>query len=592
MVHVSCFTDAWSLVLASTPPLNPKSPDFDADTARTMLEHAGDWIALIDRSGKILDLSRGTGEHPREYYLGHSIYERLPAGESQLARERLAEVFERGDKVIYEVTGTNSQGQQRWFSNHAAPVKVGNKVVAAVVVFRDITETRVGSDALAERARFNETLANLSREALRAGELDDLLNGGVRAVTNALAVPLAHVLQLREGGKDFVVRAASGWPAGSIGHVTVPSATDTVAGSALHRVDPVVVADYHVDKRLMPTSVLAEMGARCSVAVVIPGEKGPYGVFGVADKRPRSFSRDEVTFVQAVSNIMAAAIQRSRTEQARREADVHQREIQQLKERDEFRSNFINTAAHELRTPLTPIKLQLHVLKTVRGGELSAEQHRSLQILDRNVDRLSQLVQDVLDGARLQAGRLQLNMRPVDLNALVKEAIESFQEPARQAGLSLEYELGSTLVVEADANRLTQVMFNLLSNAVKYTPEGGHLRVETGKAGDRVFVRVRDTGAGLTDEQISRLFKPFSQVHDTMQVSTPGTGLGLYISRGIVELHGGRIWVESPGPRQGSVFAFELAASKAARPLPPVTVKGTDRPTAREALARRVRELI
>jgi PAS domain S-box-containing protein len=584
---------SWSLAVAAVAPAaSPSSQRRNEDWARAMLENAPDLVVLVDRDGRIQDLNHGTSSHPREYYLGRFLYDSLPSGDSRSARERMARVFDRGETVSYAVTGPGAEGHTRWFTYHAAPVRSEGTVVAAVVVLRDITDARSGDESLAERAGFNEALANLSREALRAGEVNQLLTNGVATVSAALGVPIVHVLELRENGTEFTLRAAVGWTPGAVGKVTVPADPDTVAGFALRQLDPVVVGDYRTEERLKPTSILEEMGARCSVAVLLPGENRPFGIFGVADKWPRTFTRDQITFIQAASNILAAAIQRSLTEEARREADVHQREIQQLKDRDEFRSNFINTAAHELRTPLTPIKLQLHVLKTVRGGELSPEQHRSLQILDRNVDRLSQLVQDVLDGARLQAGRLQLAMRPVDLNALVKEAIESFQEPARQAGLTLEYELGGNLVVEADANRLTQVMFNLLSNAVKYTPEGGHLRVETGKSGDRVFVRVRDTGTGLSAEQISRLFKPFSQVHDTMQTSAPGTGLGLYISKGIIELHGGRIWAESPGPRLGSVFSFEVAASKAARPVPPVPARPTDRPTAREALARRVRELI
>jgi PAS domain S-box-containing protein len=296
-----------------------------------------------------------------------------------------------------------------------------------------------------------------------------------------------------------------------------------------------------------------------------------------------------------VTNVIRDISERKRVE-VERLANVERiKELERLKELDRFKTQFINNAAHELGTPLTPIKLQLHVLKSSRQGGLSPQQQKALAILDRNVDRMAALVADVLQVARLQSGKLGIERQPMDLHRVVAEAVESFQEPAEQAGLSLELRTTPGLTLQADAKRVTQVLFNLLNNAWKFTPPGGAITVETRREGGEAVVRVRDTGAGLRPEDIPRLFRPFTQVHDTMERTRGGTGLGLYICRGIVELHGGRIWAESEGPGRGATFTFTLPLAA------PVAEQGRGPPPAAERvvefehadrLAQRARELV
>lgn len=243
----------------------------------------------------------------------------------------------------------------------------------------------------------------------------------------------------------------------------------------------------------------------------------------------------------------------------RRKEEQHRKaELDRLQEQDRFRGQFINSAAHELRTPLTPIRLQVHLLQTLAGPDLKPEQRKGLEILARNVDRLNELVNDVLDGARLQAGRLRLAKKVVNVNQLVREAAESFQEPARLAGLALHWTGEAAVHVEGDAIRLSQVLFNLLGNAVKFTPAGGRIEIRSSAVGNLAVIRVHDTGIGLSSSQIARLFQPFTQLHEDILPNHRGTGLGLFISRGIVELHGGRLRCESQGAGAGATFVVEL----------------------------------
>jgi len=268
------------------------------------------------------------------------------------------------------------------------------------------------------------------------------------------------------------------------------------------------------------------------------------------------------------------------SEEAYQQAEARRRSLKELEvaherlvELDRLKTRFINTAAHELGTPLTPLKLQLHVLKSQGDAHLTPPQQKAVKVMERNLDRLHLLVQDVLDVARLQNARLSLHPQPLDLAELAREALETFEAPAKEAGIALRLEApaegGVALRVNADPHRVTQVFTNLLHNALKFTPAGGAITVTLSREGDGVVTRVSDTGNGLTAEQMAQLFKPFSQVHDT-HLQKGGTGLGLYICKGIVEQHGGQAGVESPGPGKGTTFWFRIPADGAsAEPTPP-----------------------
>lgn len=255
---------------------------------------------------------------------------------------------------------------------------------------------------------------------------------------------------------------------------------------------------------------------------------------------------------------------RRQVEEARLLALERLSEISRLKEVNTFKTQLLNTASHELNTPIAALRTQLYVLRSSQLAE--AKKEHALQILDRNVQRLALLVRDVLDVARLDAGQLALRKAPVDVDAVLGEALDAYEEPAREAGVRLHRRLDSHATVEADADRLMQVAHNFLSNALKFTPPGGEILVESQPSDDGVVVNVRDSGAGLTAAQIARLFQPFSQVHDTMQQTRAGTGLGLYISKGVVEQHGGRIWALSDGPGRGTEFSFTLPPTVPTRP--------------------------
>ncbi|MFA5942947.1 MAG: PAS domain-containing sensor histidine kinase [Candidatus Thermoplasmatota archaeon] len=249
-------------------------------------------------------------------------------------------------------------------------------------------------------------------------------------------------------------------------------------------------------------------------------------------------------------------------EEARRRAAAQVQDIENLREVNRLRTQFMNTAAHELSTPLTPIQVELRLLSQPDVDADPQRRSKALAVIGRNVQRLTLLVQDLLDGARLQSSNLTLHRAKMDLSAAVNDAVHALEGVAAQAHVTLVANTPAGMWIDGDARRLAQVLDNLIANALKFTPAGGRVVVGVQRASGGVAVRVVDTGIGLRSEAIPRLFQPFSQVHDTMQRTRAGSGLGLYIAKGIVEAHGGAIGVESGGPGKGSVFWFVLPSGE------------------------------
>ncbi len=235
------------------------------------------------------------------------------------------------------------------------------------------------------------------------------------------------------------------------------------------------------------------------------------------------------------------------------EARRIEHEMETMDQLTKLKSEFINMASHELRTPLTPIRVQLHLLKSGLLDQAGTE--RSLVVMERNMVRLSQLVEDVFAAARLQSGGFAVSTRMVDFAALLRDVVHTFDAQAQQHGLVLDVRIHGDTILQADPDRLTQVLFNLLGNAMKYAPEDSMLHVDLVGGIEQVRLAVEDEGPGVDDALRSRLFEPFGRLETD---SKPGTGLGLYISKGIAELHGGRIRLAPSRFKHGARFEMVL----------------------------------
>ncbi len=239
-------------------------------------------------------------------------------------------------------------------------------------------------------------------------------------------------------------------------------------------------------------------------------------------------------------------------------------DITRQKELNEMKSKFVSHVSHELRTPLVAIQRSLALLLEESASHLGPDQKQYLEIANRNIGRLGRLINDILDLSKIEAGKLEIHPMGFSLAAVLEDVKTTFVTWAKdkKIEISLQVPQGSVMV-EADRDRINQVLANLVSNALKYTPEGGSIMLEalledeSLPSGDCVEVGVRDTGIGISPQDQKRIFERFEQVSLSQPAGISSTGLGLSIAREIVELHGGKIWVESQEGK-GSRFAFRI----------------------------------
>lgn len=225
----------------------------------------------------------------------------------------------------------------------------------------------------------------------------------------------------------------------------------------------------------------------------------------------------------------------------------------ELERASRYKSEFLTTISHELRTPLTSIIAFTELL--LNDQRLEPEQRESLSEVLESSQKLLNMITNLLDYSRIEAGKVKLFLEVLDLRDSVRDVVRTVQPLAERKGIALALNCAPDLpLVSADPLRISQVVLNLLSNAVKFTPEGGHIDVECGADGDRVRVTVRDTGPGVPPEEQEVIFQAFRQGGARRP---EGWGLGLALSASLVEAHGGRIWVESK-PGAGAAFTFTL----------------------------------
>jgi PAS domain S-box-containing protein len=228
-----------------------------------------------------------------------------------------------------------------------------------------------------------------------------------------------------------------------------------------------------------------------------------------------------------------------------------------LKEADRRKDEFLAMLAHELRNPLAPIRSSLEYVLNSKAEAGSV--HRSYEIMVRQVDHLSRLVDDLLDISRISLGKLTLRMERLDLRAMVRSAAEIARPSMEKAGQELRLDFPAEPVfVEGDADRLTQVFGNLLMNAYKFTPDGGRIRASVRVEGNQAIAEVEDSGAGIESEKVARIFDLFGQTGRFISHRPIGLGVGLALAKEIVEKHSGTIEAASDGPGQGSCFAVAL----------------------------------
>lgn len=315
---------------------------------------------------------------------------------------------------------------------------------------------------------------------------------------------------------------------------------------------PVAIDDIMLDPRTAPYAEAYErIGLRAYLVIPLVKSNRLISLLSVHSDTPRRWSRrDRYLCGEVIDRTWAAS------ENARAQAELRHA-VAQLKEADAHKDEFLAMLAHELRNPLAPICSAAELLLRARLDE--ALVRKTSEMIGRQVERMTSLVDDLLDVSRAARGLVELQKTPLDMRQIVKDAVEQASPLIQSRHHHLEVQLPpGAAMVTGDANRLVQVVANLLNNAAKYTPERGHIVVTTQVQCQKVQLVVSDDGIGMKPELAARAFELFAQAERTSARATGGLGLGLALVKSLVELHGGSVACASDGPGKGSTFTVSL----------------------------------
>ena len=348
----------------------------------------------------------------------------------------------------------------------------------------------------------------------------------------------------------------------------------TVVESALYERQSIVTHNAMEDPRFASRQSVQLAQLRSVMCVPLLAQGRLLGIIYL-DNRVKSgiFSERHLSMLSAFANQAAVAIENARLydnlrhsleERLRLQDELHRQETQRLalEEASRLKSDFIGFVAHELRNPLTTIRGYVQTMLADTEGTLDEELRQEFhEAIEADSDRLLDMINELLDVSRLEAGRpLTLALKPVAIRPLVEKLARRHRFHkfhTENHRIVTEYTDDLPETIEADEEKLNQILSNLLSNAIKYSPRGGEIRVSGAQEGEWIRLRVQDQGVGMTGEQRERLFRQYERLEREDIKNIPGTGLGLYLVKSLVELHGGEIRCESQ-PGSGSAFVVSL----------------------------------
>lgn len=340
---------------------------------------------------------------------------------------------------------------------------------------------------------------------------------------------------------------------------------DSVPGRAVVERQPIHVHDLGAvaDQYPMAKTRGIAQGVRTSLATPLLRQGVPIGVILIRRQEVRPFTDKQIALLNTFADQAVIAIENVRLFQ---ESQEKSRQLsvanQRLTELDRLKSDFVANVSHELRTPLTAIKGAVDLILREVAGPLTEKQSHYLTRVRSNTQHLAGLINDLLDLSRIESGKAEIKSSRISLVGLVHEVVESLRPVAAQKIIALEASLSEpSILVWADRDKINQVLMNLIGNAIKFTPTQGRVTLSASRNGNgSVQVSVSDTGPGIPQNEKEKIFDKFYQIAQVGETKPKGTGLGLAICRALVELHGGKIWVE-PEPSGGSIFYFTLSAA-------------------------------
>ena len=435
-----------------------------------------------------------------------------------------------------------SQADERLYTTLAQQAAV---VVNNLFLFEEATR----------RAADMETVAGISTAISRLLDPDLLLKTVVEETQKGFGIYHAQIY-VYEKDLDALVLSASSGDAGeklmAKGHSIPMSAQHSLVAGVARSRDEMIVGDVANEPDFMPNEFLPDTKSEIALPMIV-GDR-LLGVFDVQDSRLNRFSQLERQILMTLTSQVAVALQNARLYLEQAET------VERLRELDHLKSDFLANMSHELRTPLNSIMGFTDVILLGLDGPVTDQMENDLKLVEKNGKHLLSLINNVLDMSKIEAGRMTLSLEKFDLQLLIEEAMDIVGPLAREKSLALDLVMqdGEAVEMLADRVRMHQVMINVLGNAVKFTETGG-ITISVRKSDESARIEVKDTGLGIPPNQLDMIFESFSQVDTTSTRKVGGTGLGLPISRSLVEMHGGRLWADSTGVEgEGSTFIIDI----------------------------------
>ncbi len=520
---------------------------------KTIYASAPVGLCFVDRDLRYVSINNALAQmndHSPDYFIGKTVREAVPHLADSV-EPHYRRVIDSGQPVIDEEVQTSHPDHsrdRRVYTCSYYPVHTETGQLLGVnVAVRDITRRKQAeADTL--------FLLDLGEGIRFAADADELLWAVAVALGEYLKASRCGFIEIDVEHERFTVQRdyhphvtslVGGYPFRLLSRSLIATAK---AGQII------AVADVNKDERTAEFfRAYSEPSVRGLVVTPLLRDGKLISALIVADNEAHDWTEREITLINIIAERTWLAVERLRLDNVLRESDAA------LRDADQRKDEFLATLAHELRNPLSLVRNVITLQKS--PAKPTADPSWGQDIIERQVNYLTRLTDDLFDVSRITRDKLELQKEHISLSEVVRAAVESSRSIIEQRKHELTVTMSQDSIgVEADRVRLTQVLMNLLNNAAKYTPSPGHIWLNVEQAGDMVVVRVKDTGIGIAAENLPHLFDLFYQVDRSFTRAEGGLGLGLTLVHRLVEMHGGKIEVRSDGLNRGSEFIVHLPA--------------------------------
>lgn len=456
-----------------------------------------------------------------------------------------------------EIRLRHKDGSWRWIQDRGKAVRdTSGKAIRMAGSHSDVTERKVSEESIRRRNEYLAASSEIGKIITSTLDLNSIFARTVNLIIERFKFYHAGIFIVEETGFNAVLREATGSAGAEMkkNKHTLQVNTNSIVGKVTSEGHSVVVNDVMADPLHKVNPLLPETRAEAAIPLKIGNRV--IGAVDIQAKTADAFTEDDIAVLQTLADQIAVSIDNARS------FELSQQAVMEMREIDRVKSQFLANMSHELRTPLNSIIGFSRVILKGIDGPVSDLQQQDLTAIYNSGQHLLGLINDILDFAKIEAGKMELAFDEVNMADITSSVLSTMSGYVKDKPVQLKGIIEPNLpTVRADTIRIRQVMLNLISNAAKFTDEGDiivEVGLKPGPTGRKELrVSVIDTGPGIGPEDQAKLFQAFSQVDDSATRKTGGTGLGLSICLELVKMHGGRIWVESEVGK-GSTFSFTL----------------------------------